>query len=34
MVLVECDDEIKTRVGDLFERMDGDAERLWDLLEG
>ena len=34
MVLVECDDEIKTRVRDLFERMEGDDERLWDLLDG
>jgi uncharacterized protein (UPF0218 family) len=34
MVLVECDEAIKTRVTDLFERMDGDDERLWDLLDG
>jgi uncharacterized protein (UPF0218 family) len=33
MVLVECDEEIKTRVRGLFDRMDGDTERLWDILE-
>ncbi|WP_299264718.1 GTP-dependent dephospho-CoA kinase family protein [Halorientalis sp.] len=34
MVLVACDDEVKARVTDLFDRMDGDTERLWDLLGG
>ncbi|AQL44509.1 hypothetical protein BV210_07700 [Halorientalis sp. IM1011] len=34
MVLVECDDAIKSTVSDLFDRMDGDTERLRDLLAG
>ncbi len=33
MVLVDCDEEIKARVSDLFDRMDGDADRLRALLE-
>ncbi|MFB6083584.1 MAG: GTP-dependent dephospho-CoA kinase family protein [Halorientalis sp.] len=34
MVLVECEAGVRSRVSDLLGRMDGDTERLWELLEG
>jgi len=34
MVLVDAGGEARAAIGDLLDRMDGDAERLWALLDG